>query len=643
MEQKRLVKPQVDFLGALEKMESVLDQIPITKGEVIKITDVLNRVLDEPLIAATVVPNTMLSGMDGIALGAFDDRLKNEVELLTLEEGEDFSFIDTGNIIPKAYDRVLMIERVASIMQDRVQIHARDWPKPFDNIRLIGEDIAMGEVILGAGRKITPDAMCLALSSGVMSVSVRKKPVCKIIPTGSEIIEVGKELAPGKIFDTNSFYIEKAIEEHGGIADRMPPVDDDLALISKALKEASKDSDFTVIVAGSSAGRRDFVHNAIERLGTLLFHGVSIKPGKPLMFGLIDKKPVIGMPGYPYSAFIWADVLVPIIVNRLLGACPPKRVPMEAKALTPYKRSRQVKEILRLGLAQTKDGLSFWPLETASSIMRPSVESNAAMFLEPQQKSLDKGDDAEVLLKGVYMQPVPKLLLVGSIDPHLELALSSISPKHGICMNKDVKGMEDIFMGGKAFLAASILSPPVQEDCQFEKFAFIPIFERPLGFWLAGKAVKLSLIADSFWTKLEGYLWAKLKKEADVEKILAVILERKNIHGLPYQVFYARPMSLMQAIRSRQADITFGGCWMNEPPKGSRFLKLYTDLYGVWFKKDMIGSSFKLEAIILELFGKITAERKLDFLKAGEKVLVLESESLKKEKIKREKVLIESL
>jgi len=349
MELRRKLIPKATFEQALEVLKGLLKKAPFTGVETVPLLEAQGRVLAQPILAAMNSPLGMLSGMDGIALKEKPEGITGECVLV---EGRDFAFVDTGNPIPEPFDRVLMIERVSKGPLDGVLIDAKDWPEPFDNVRLLAEDIARGEVILPKGRMVTGDAVCLAAVAGVTQVSAAKRPVGSIIPTGSEILPVGSPVVFGHILDTNSLYIERTIEKFGGIAKRLPPVPDDPALIASALKGALETSDFVFLVAGTSAGRHDYAHGAIEGLGEVLLHGVQVKPGKPLLIAKALGKPVIGVPGYPFAAFVWADALVPMIIQSMMGQDPLERVLLQASALSGISRTRKVREVVRVKLLE---------------------------------------------------------------------------------------------------------------------------------------------------------------------------------------------------------------------------------------------------------------------------------------------------
>lgn len=573
METRRKVKPEATFEQALSMLGGLLEQAALTEIETVSLLEAQGRVLAEPLIAPLSVPLGMLSGMDGIALRGEAPASEGEV---VLEEGRNFAFVDTGNPIPEPFDRVLMIERVHQAPGGPIRVQAKDWPEAFDNVRLIGEDIVGGEVILPKGRKIMPEAMCLSAAAGVSEVRVHKRPTGCILPTGSEIRPVGSPVVHGQILDTNSLYIERTIEAFGGIAKRLPPVQDDPDRVIEALREALHGADFVFIVAGTSAGRHDYVHGAIEALGKVLLHGVQVKPGKPLLLGEAFGKPIVGVPGYPFGAFAWTDVLVPLLVCRMMGQDPMERVEDSAKALTGLSRQRKVREVLRVKLVNTPSGeKGYLTLPSTSSRMRPTLERDGDVVLQAGKTQVAAGEDKEVWLKGLYREPFCQGLIVGVLEPCLELALANLRSKLRIGWSSEgpdsinsISGVLDILgvlHASSLLVDSERLDPKSEEDA-----AFVPLFERPVGLWRSKAAQEP---------------WVQLDPNSDTERLFER-LSSKMAAQRPMEVVRAsRPLQMMELLAKGKAKAGFGGPWDLGGHPGLGFETWGRDMYGLWISK----------------------------------------------------------
>ena len=557
-------------------LEGILEHVPLTAIETVPLLEAQGRVLAEPLIAPLSVPLGMLSGMDGVALRGEAPASDGEV---ILEEGGDFAFVDTGNPIPEGFDRVLMIERVHQTPEGHILVQAKDWPPAFENVRLIGEDIAAGEVILAKGRTLFPDAMCLSAAAGVSEVRVQKRPKGCILPTGSEIRPVGSPLVHGQILDTNSLYIERKIESFGGIAKRLPPVPDDPGRILGALREALHESDFVFVVAGTSAGRHDYVRGAIEALGEVQLHGVQVKPGKPLLLGLGFGKPIVGVPGYPFGAYSWTDVLVPLIVSRMAGQDPLDRIEDRARALTGFSRQRKVREILRVRLINSPSGEKhYFTLPSASSRMRPGLESDGEVVLQAGRTQLEPGEEQRVQLKGLYREPLCSGLILGVIEPCLELSHASLSAKLSIGLSPEgaeaIASNPDVLDLSGVLYASSLLTGLERlADKPKEGRVFVPLFERPVGIWRS-KAVQEP--------------WVRLDPGSDTERIFERLASKRALQSPAMAMGVSRPLQMMELLSKGKAKAGFGGPWDLEGRSGLAFEPWGRDLYGLWASRRTI-------------------------------------------------------
>ena len=270
------------------------------KEEKIETTLSLSRITYEAVYANVSSPFYSASAMDGVALKASLTYQATETTPVTISK-EDYTPVNTGNIIPLEFDAVVMIEDVMENKDGSITLLKS--VKPFQDIRPIGEDIVMGDMVIPKNHKIRPVDISALLSAGITKLKVIKKPRIAIIPTGDEIITDVKELAPGKIIDSNSYYIKNEIVLLGADATILNVVEDVFDTLESAIIEATTKYDLVIIGAGSSAGSKDFAKLIVEKNGIVYVHGISIKPGKPTIIGEINNVPVIGLPGYPVSTF----------------------------------------------------------------------------------------------------------------------------------------------------------------------------------------------------------------------------------------------------------------------------------------------------------------------------------------------------
>ena len=285
MERNIYLNP-LDFKDALVRLESEFPFTGYGEGlgfsreftETLSTADLPGRVTAAPVTALLSNPNHNAAAMDGICVKAEDTEGADPRNPLELEFPEDFIWIDTGDMVPSGMDAVIMIEDLTEYDDKKAVITAP--AAPWQHIRPVGEDVVAGEMIVPSGHRIRPVDMGAIIGGGITHVRVLKQPVVGIIPTGSEIVEKPGEMTPGSILDSNSHMFAAMVSEYGGRAVRYSPVPDNFDHLKKAVNQALEVCDMVILGAGSSAGSEDFSRALIEEAGEVLFHGVSIKPGK---------------------------------------------------------------------------------------------------------------------------------------------------------------------------------------------------------------------------------------------------------------------------------------------------------------------------------------------------------------------------
>jgi putative molybdopterin biosynthesis protein len=404
-----------------------------TPPEVLSTPEALGRVTAEPVFAARSVPHFHGSAMDGIAVRAEETFGASEVEPRQLNP-DQFAVVDTGDPIPEGYDAVVMIEHVEFLPEGGVRLI--EAARPWQHIRLAGEDLVATEMIVPGGHTLRPHDVAALLAAGVPTVRVRRKPVVGIIPTGDEIVDAlspeaeGDRLPPGRIGDSNSHLIAGLVAEAGGEPRRYPIVPDDPAQIAAALRRAADECDVVAINAGSSAGRADFVPRLIAEAGELLVHGVDLMPGKPMSLGILQGKPVVGVPGYPVSAYLVCREFLQPLIHVLLGRpIPPvETVEVTVGRRTPSKMGQE--EFVRVKAGRVRDRLVAIPLSRGASLMNTVVRADGLLRIPAAVEGLEMGETARMELLRPLAEIENALLAIGSHDITLDLLGDCLQRKH---------------------------------------------------------------------------------------------------------------------------------------------------------------------------------------------------------------------
>ncbi|MBO8126282.1 MAG: molybdopterin biosynthesis protein [Firmicutes bacterium] len=385
--------------------------------ETVPVADALGRITAEPVRAKINSPHYHASAMDGIAVRSEDTFGASEATPITLPFKAAIP-VNTGNPLPHGKDAVVMIEDVHETSEGYEIIKA---VAPWENVRPVGEDIVKGEMILPPNHKIGPADIGALLASGVLQVQVKAVPRVGFIPSGSEITDLTQclektELEPGEIVEFNSHVIKGLLRQWGCETTVYPVVEDDPDLIAAALTKAVAENDLVVINAGSSAGSKDYTADTIERLGELLAHGAAIKPGKPVMLGMIQDKPVIGLPGYPVSAIVAAELFLKAAVGALQGWNPPGYPTMDAQLTQRVVSNPGAEEFVRVRLGQVGDKVLATPIARGAGLIMSMVHADGMLRVPRLSQGYPAGAQVKVELFRKPEEIAQTIVLAGSHD-----------------------------------------------------------------------------------------------------------------------------------------------------------------------------------------------------------------------------------
>ena len=302
--------------------------VPIAIKDRVALLEADGRVLSSDVTAPLDVPPFNRAAMDGYAVVAADtfgagthapktltcvDRVfTGQVPMRGIKPGECIE-IATGAPMHDGADAVVMVEETDRT-GDAVRVMTPVYPKQHVGRR--GADLTAGQVVLAAGQTLNPARVGAIAATGVVDVEVFAQPSVAILSTGNEIAEPGQPLAPGQIYDINRFTLETIVRRHGGVSVALPIAADSVADLSEAL-DAALAHDIVVFSGGSSVGERDLILDVLHQRGTVHFHGIAVKPGKPTVFGEIEGTPVFGMPGYPTSCLSNAYMLLVPFLRKM--------------------------------------------------------------------------------------------------------------------------------------------------------------------------------------------------------------------------------------------------------------------------------------------------------------------------------------
>jgi molybdopterin molybdotransferase len=325
------MRPIRDTIPLEEAVATVLESAtPLARTERVPLREAGGRVIAAPPAATIDVPPFDRAAMDGYAVraedtfgaGRYDPKVLRSIETVHTAQvatravgpGECIQ-IATGAPMPQGADAVVMVEETERIAgSDDVRILTPVYPRQHVGRR--AADIAAGQPVLRLGDVLNPSRIGALAAVGTIDVEVYARPRIAILSTGNEIVEPGQPLGPGQIYDINRFTLSAIITAHGGVPVVLPTALDTIDALSAAIDLALAE-DLLVFSGGSSVGERDLIIDVLIKRGEVIFHGVAVKPGKPTVFGQVDGKPVLGMPGYPTSCLSNGYMLLVPMLRRM--------------------------------------------------------------------------------------------------------------------------------------------------------------------------------------------------------------------------------------------------------------------------------------------------------------------------------------
>lgn len=356
----------------LDDMERLIGEriAPVKEVERVPIAQARGRVLAADLIAPLNLPPFDNSAVDGYAVRHADLKSGAATRLaisgrltagaddcLSLKPGEAIR-IFTGAPMPAGADTVFMQEDVEV---DGTAVVVPKGLKRGANRRLAGEDIAGGATALAAGTVLEPQHIALAAALGIAALDVRRPLRVAIFSTGDEVVEPGASLPRAAIYDANRYLLRELLERLRARVTDLGILADDPEPLAQALRAAAAGHDLIVTSGGVSTGEADYVRNAVEKIGSLVFWRVAIKPGRPVALGVIraengESAAFIGLPGNPVAVFVTFVRVVKVLLRRLSGARPQALVPLPVRAGFAYTKKKDRREYVRVALTRASDG-----------------------------------------------------------------------------------------------------------------------------------------------------------------------------------------------------------------------------------------------------------------------------------------------
>lgn len=406
-------------MNVAEALSVLLEHIrPARRREtVVSLEESLGRVCSRDIASPEDLPAFARSTVDGYAVRARDTfgateampaylNVAGEILMgarpdMPVIKGETLR-IPTGGMLPDGADAVVMFEHVHAVDTNIVEMLRQ--VAPGENVIQAGEDVKRGETLLGKGRRIRPQDIGACAGTGIGDLYVYERPVVSIISTGDEIVPADEVPDAGQVRDINSFIIAGMVTDSGCVPAKKGIFRDEYDRIRKIIETSLKESDVVVLSGGTSVGTKDMIERVLNDIGNpgVLIHGVSLKPGKPMIAGVVGGIPVFGLPGHPAAVGVCFGIFVQPVLEHLSG-CGDK--------LTAYKKpvvrarlDRNVssapgrEEHIRAAVEQRDGCLWAVPVLGKSGLITTLVKADGTFVIPLHASGVEQGEWVDVSL-----------------------------------------------------------------------------------------------------------------------------------------------------------------------------------------------------------------------------------------------------
>ncbi len=467
--------------GALEeaKLWGILgvEEIPLDEHA-------LGRITAEPVWAVISSPHYHASAMDGFAVRARETDGALTTAPLTLHYGEQTTYVDTGDPLPDWANAVIPIENIEPIDEDGevsieqrnpYAIRIREAVPPWAHVRPMGEDMVATQLVLPAGHTLRPADLGAIAGCGHSTVCVTRKPKAAIIPTGTELVEIGEPVKRGDIIEYNSMVMAAQINAWGGEATRYPITPDVFETIKEQVAEAAKDHDLILLNAGSSAGSEDFSASVVEALGELLVHGVAVRPGHPVIIGMVNRPlgsqqtlkvsetvPIFGVPGYPVSAALTGEIFVEPLLAKWLGRRPLEPIEIEATLTRKMVSPAGDDDYVRVAVGKVGERTLAAPLSRGSGVISSLVRADGIVVVPSGSQGMPAGECVKVRLYRSPKEIERTIFAIGSHDITLDVMAQFLAAHDRRLASANVGSLGGLvaLRRGEAHLAGAHLLDP---------------------------------------------------------------------------------------------------------------------------------------------------------------------------------------
>ena len=573
---------------SLEIFKTIVEKsIAKNKNRIEKISvdeNAIGRILAEPVWAKISSPHYHTSAMDGFAIHSQESEGATLTSPIILVMGKQAIYIDTGDPIPKGFDAVIPIENTEALDQnqqisnqkrDPFAIRIRESVRGWQHVRVVGEDMVVTQLVLPEFYQLQAHDLGALIASGNHEVNVFKKPIVSIIPTGDELVPAGSKLNDGDLLEFNSIVLAAKAISMGGEGNRTEIIKDNFDDIRAKVISVSETSDLILLNAGSSAGAEDFSADVISDLGEMLVHGIAVRPGHPVILGYVFRKdghsvPIIGVPGYPVSSAITADLFMPVFMNEWFNQVPKSKEFIEAKSIRNIVSPAGDDDYVRVVVGKIGEEAITIPLSRGAGVISSLVKADGLLKVEAGSQGIKAGEIVRVQLLRHRDEIERTILSVGSHDITLDVLAQFLAKQNRRLSAAHVGSLAGLIAINRkeAHISQSHLFdvesglyniPYIEKHVKNEKIKLIEFVSRQQGFIVPkGNPKRVNGFEDLMENNLR---YVNRQRGAGTRVLFDTYLNQYGINSesiLGYDNEEFSHLSIAVAVKSGRADLGMG-------------------------------------------------------------------------------------
>ncbi len=390
---------EYQLLTREEALERMMSRVTFQAGtEIVPLRLALERVTARDVYARHSLPVSNTATKDGVAVKSAELGISIP-DAKDWQPGLHYVVASMGDALPEGFDTLILAERIRLLDNGKFEI--LNMPLPGQNVAPPGSKVSEGDRVVPAHLKLMPTHLGMMASAGITEVEVLKKPKVAILPTGNELVPLGVRPAVGQNVESNGVFIEASLHQWGAESQIYPIIRDEQGDLEIAVRAALTKADIILVNGGVGRGRErynDYTARVVEEIGEILVHGLFLAPGKPTLIGLVEGKPVLGIPGPPHAAIVITDIFVRPLIDKFLSQVPTTRQRVKAVLAEDFP-SKVGSELFRR-VKVSWDGVSYIveSLKRMGDTVENMVEAQGILHIPLDSAGFELDKEAEVEL-----------------------------------------------------------------------------------------------------------------------------------------------------------------------------------------------------------------------------------------------------